>query len=170
MVCTVFFILGFKIVAGGLTLFKYSWAIGLQIVLLGMHGVHCQFYLPWEVLVRCSRFFEIIQIFLINWITDYFVTHASCAILFYSWWNFKHVQILVINWIADCFVRYTHCALSVLIWMESSCSMPMGFKPWLNISFHWIAVCFVSHAWCALFVFFFDIQFFAQGSWNFELV
>ena len=68
------------------------------------------------------------------------------------------------------FLLGKHGARSVLMWLEGSCSMPMGFNACSNIFIHWIAVCFVSHAWCALFVFFLDRKILARGSWNFELV
>ena len=64
---------------GIFSLSKYSWSVGLQIVLISMVCSVC-FYLWWEILVRSSWDFQLVQIFLISWIDDCFVRHSWCAL------------------------------------------------------------------------------------------
>ena len=63
---------------GILSLFNYSWTIGLQIISFGKHGLQCLFSFMMEFFARGSWNFELVQIFLINWIV--FDRHAWFAL------------------------------------------------------------------------------------------
>ena len=63
---------------GTLSLSKYSWTVGLQIVSLGTHGLHC--FLSWEI--SCSRQLEFLSLSSYSWTLelDCFVRHAWFAL------------------------------------------------------------------------------------------
>ena len=135
---------------GILSLSNYSWTIRLQLVSLGTYGMYCENCCPrqlefwafpyildqldclvryaWFALYVCSRdenscsrqFFEVIQLFLNNWI-------ANCLVWWWKRfeggiWNFKLVQIFLINWnwIILLGTHSFHCLFSFV--MENSCS------------------------------------------------
>ena len=142
MVCTV------KIFAWGswnfelVHIFLINW-----IVLLGTHGFHCLFSLVMKN--SCLRqFFEVIQLFLDNWI-------AYCYVWWWKRfaggiWNFKLVQIFLINW-NWIILLGTHIFKSVFFRDGKFLLKAVGILRLSNYS------CtnglYVRHTWIALFVF-----------------
>ena len=61
---------------GILSLWKYSWPIGLQIVFLGT----LSFFSWWKILAWGSWNFKLVEILLIKWIADWFCMHTWCAL------------------------------------------------------------------------------------------
>ena len=66
--------------------------------------------------------FELVDIFLINWIAVFFPWHLWCAVsvffcdgkyLLEAIGNFEFGEIFLINLVADCFLRHELCAVSV---------------------------------------------------------
>ena len=71
---------------GIMSLCQYSWSIGLQIDFLDTHGIlhivnTISFNLAKEILAWGSWNFELVQLFLINWIVDSFMHYVH--FLFY---------------------------------------------------------------------------------------
>ena len=130
----------------------------------------------WKILARGLWNFELVQLFLDNWIADYFLSKAHVSFL--SWWkffargtwNFELVQILLINWnwIVLLGMHGLHCLFSFA--MENSCSRHLEF---------WACPSILGQLDCGLFrsahmvctaCFLFRWKFLAWGTWNIELV
>ena len=124
--CLVFFRDGKLLLeaVGILSLCKYSWSVGLQMVFVGMHSAHClDFFRDGKLVLEAVRILSLCEYcWSVGLLNVLLATHGStvcclmgwivCTVCFYSWskifawgsWNFEFLRILF-TFVTDTFPK-----------------------------------------------------------------
>ena len=150
---------------------KYSWSIGLQIV-IWTRMVCTVCFLAWR-----SLNFERVQIFFSNWIAHYFLRHAWGALyVLFRDGKFLHEAVGILR-LCKCSTSIglqivnldTHGRLNFeAVWILSTWGS-LNFERVQIFYINWIADCFRGHAWGALSALFRDGKFLLEADGIFRL-
>ena len=131
MVCTVYILRYAKFlfpIDGILSLFKCSWSIELQIVLIGMHGLHCLFFFPdekfWSSQLELSACPNILDQLDWNLFCEALMTSVQCR--FYFMMDNSLLRLLEF-WTCSKILSQLDCRLCDYAYMVCT----VGFISWL---------------------------------------